>query len=129
MGFVVYGLKHAKQLGWSFKTYTTVFIEKIDFAAGERRLLNVCDLCVADGVGLLLSSGHWIKIRHSGKKSDNLGIDTPRFSKRQIASHMVLCRGRLPWLFNRHLFSILLFDPRHSATLFLLCYQTLIWQL
>lgn len=39
---------------------------------------------------------------------------------------MVLCRGRLPQLFNRHLLSALVFDPRHGATLFYyvtkLCY-------
>lgn len=42
---------------------------------------------------------------------------------------MVLCRGRLPRLFNRHLLSVLLFDPRHGMTLFLLRYQTVIWLL
>lgn len=42
----------------------------------------------------------------------------PPFSEQQIASHMVPCRGRLPRLFNRHLLSVLLFDPRHGSTLF-----------
>ncbi len=53
-------------------------------AAGVRRLLDVCDLCVTDGAGLPLSSEHWMKIRHSGKKSDNLGIDAPCFLNNRL---------------------------------------------
>lgn len=55
-------------------------------------LLDVCDLCVADGAGLPLSSEHWVKICHSWKKSDNLGIDTPCFLNNRL-HHTWSCAG------------------------------------
>lgn len=42
-------------------------------------LLDVADLCVADGTALPLSSERWMKSSPNRKKSDNLGRDTPCF--------------------------------------------------
>lgn len=52
--------------------------------AGVSQLLDVCDLCVTDGAALPLSSEHWMKSRHSGKKSDNLGMDAPCFLNNRL---------------------------------------------
>lgn len=57
---------------------------RLCMAAGVSRLLGVCDLCFADGAGLPLSTEHWMKSRHSGKKSDNLGIDAPCFLNNRL---------------------------------------------
>lgn len=48
------------------------------------KLLDVCDLCVAHGTGLLLSSERWMKSSRSGKKSDNLGMDAPCFLNNRL---------------------------------------------
>lgn len=52
--------------------------------AGVSQLLDVCDLFVTDGAALPLSSEHWMKSRHSGKKSDNLGMDAPCFLNNRL---------------------------------------------
>lgn len=79
--YVVNGPKYAKELLWSFfKTASQSLKHSYKWhwrttwlcLAAVSPLLDVCDLCVADGAGLPLSSEHWTRIRHSGKKSDNL---------------------------------------------------------
>lgn len=70
-----------------------------------------------------------MKIRHSGKKSDNLGTDTPRSLNNRLHPTWSFtggdCLGFLTGICS--LFSrLILGTARHF---FLLCYQTAIWQL